>query len=88
MRLFLSTMVVLVAVFFTLPIMAGGSTNICQDAAGHDGNTTAATFSGGNSTVMYTVINAAREVTSALKALPSKIEETLAAVEEPPEDLG
>jgi hypothetical protein len=53
----LGAAVALIAVFFAVPMVAGGSTDICQDVESHDVKTTALTITGTDSGPMYNVIN-------------------------------
>lgn len=48
---------VLVVIFFAVPIIAGGNTNICQDVESHNVSKTASSIAGGSSGPVYGVIN-------------------------------
>jgi hypothetical protein len=49
----------LIAVFFAVPMVAGGSTDVCQDVELHNVKTIALTITGTDSGMMYNVINSA-----------------------------
>lgn len=53
----LGTAFALVILFFAVPMVAGGSTDVCQAVESHDVKTTAQSISGSNSGTMYNVIN-------------------------------
>ena len=62
MNIFLGTSIlgavaVSVIVFFTVPIIADGNTNICQDVEAHNVKSTASNIAGGSSGPVYNVIN-------------------------------
>jgi hypothetical protein len=58
----LGVVVVLVIVFFAVPVIAGGNTNICQDVESHDVSNTASNITGSKSGVMYNVINSVGQI--------------------------
>jgi hypothetical protein len=58
----LGAIVVLVILFFAIPVMASGSTNICQDVESHNVSKTASNIAGGSSGTMYNVINSVGQV--------------------------
>jgi len=49
--------IVLIVVFFAVPMAVGGSTNACQALEKHNVSNTASSIAGGNSGVVYGVIN-------------------------------
>lgn len=49
--------VIAVAVFFIVPMAAGGSANVCQALEKHDVSNTASNIAGGKSGPVYGVIN-------------------------------
>ncbi len=58
----IGAIIVLVVLFFAVPIIAGGSTNICQDVEAHDVSKTASNIAGSSSGTMYNVINSVGQV--------------------------
>ncbi len=58
----IGAIIVLIVVFFAVPVIAGGSTNICQDVESHDVSKTASNVAGNNSGVVYNVINSVGQV--------------------------
>lgn len=64
MRLVLAAAIACAALFFAVPIVAGGSTDVCQDVALHDvqGNAPAGRMS--TSSTMYNVMDSAATVGS------------------------
>jgi hypothetical protein len=57
MKAILGALVAIVILFFAVPMLAGGSTNVCKDVESHDVKTTASTITGTNSGPVYNVIN-------------------------------
>lgn len=53
----IGAIIILVVLFFAVPIIAGGSTNICQDVESHNVSKTASSIAGGTSGPVYGVIN-------------------------------
>jgi hypothetical protein len=53
----LGAVVALVILFFAVPMIAGGSTNICKDVESHNVSKTASSIAGGNTGPVYGVIN-------------------------------
>jgi hypothetical protein len=53
----IGAVIVLVVLFFAVPVIAGGSTNICQDVESHNVSKTASSIAGGSSGPVYGVIN-------------------------------
>lgn len=53
----IGAIVILIAVFFIVPMAVGGSTNICQAVEKHNVSNTAANIAGGHSGPVYGVIN-------------------------------
>lgn len=53
----LGVIAALVILFFAVPMIAGGSTNICKDVAVHNVKSTAAGITGTTSGPVYNVIN-------------------------------
>jgi len=49
--------IILIAVFFIVPMAVGGSTNACQALAKHNVSNTASSIAGGSSGPVYGVIN-------------------------------
>jgi hypothetical protein len=62
MKILVSAIVALVIVFFAVPILVGGSTNVCQDVEVHNVKTTASNITGTNSGPMYNVINSVGQI--------------------------
>lgn len=58
----LGTAFALAVLFFAVPIVVGGSTDICQDVEVQNVSTTASNIAGGNSGPMYSVINTAGQL--------------------------
>ncbi len=58
----IGAIIVLVVLFFAVPIIAGGNTNICQDVESHNVSKTASNIAGSNSGVVYNVINSVGQV--------------------------
>lgn len=57
MKILAGALVALIVLFFAVPIVAGGSTNICQDVELHNVKNTASTITGTNAGPVYNVIN-------------------------------
>ena len=57
MKIAAGVIVLLVAIFFIVPMVAGGSTNICQALEKHNVSDTASSIAGGQSGPVYGVIN-------------------------------
>jgi hypothetical protein len=57
MRTAIAAIIVLVALFFVIPMAIGGSTNACQALEKHDVSNTASSIAGGHSGPVYGVIN-------------------------------
>lgn len=57
MKAIAGIVVILVAVFFIVPMVAGGSANVCQALAKHNVSNTASSVAGGSSGPVYGVIN-------------------------------
>ncbi len=53
----IGAIIVLVILFFAVPVIAGGNTNICQDVESHNVSKTASGIAGGSSGPVYGVIN-------------------------------
>jgi len=53
----LGAIIILIAVFFIVPMAVGGSTNACQALEKHDVSNTASSIAGGSSGPVYGVIN-------------------------------
>jgi hypothetical protein len=58
----LATIGVIVILFFAVPVVAGGSTNICQDVESHNVSKTASNIAGSSSGTVYNVINSVGQV--------------------------
>ncbi len=58
MRGLLAVIVLLVIVFFGVPMVAAGTTNACQALERHDVSNTAANVAGGTSGPVYNTVNA------------------------------
>jgi hypothetical protein len=58
----LGVIAMLVILFFAVPVIAGGSTNICQDVESHNVSKTASNITGTSSGPMYNVINSVGQV--------------------------
>jgi len=58
----IGAIIVLIVLFFAVPIIAGGSTNICQDVEAHDVSKTASNVAGSSSGAVYNVINSVGQV--------------------------
>jgi hypothetical protein len=57
MRITLGAIIVLIAIFFLVPMFAGGSMDACQALEKHNVSNTASSIAGGSSGVVYGVIN-------------------------------
>lgn len=57
MKIVAGIVVLLIAVFFIVPMVAGGSTNVCQALEKHNVSNTASNIAGGTSGPVYGVIN-------------------------------
>jgi hypothetical protein len=57
MKIAASIIIVLVAIFFIVPMVAGGSANVCQALEKHNVSSTASNVAGGTSGPVYGVIN-------------------------------
>ncbi len=57
MKTVIGAVIVLIAVFFIVPMAVGGSTNACQALEKHDVSNTASSIAGGTSGPVYGVIN-------------------------------
>jgi hypothetical protein len=57
MKAALGVIIVLIAVFFAVPMVVGGSTNACQALEKHNVSSTASSIAGGSSGPVYGVIN-------------------------------
>lgn len=57
MRLIFGAIVVLIVIFFAVPMIAGGSMNACQALEKHNISTAASNIAGGTSGPVYGVIN-------------------------------
>jgi hypothetical protein len=57
MKLVLGAIVVLIVIFFAVPMIAGGSMNACQALEKHNISTAASNIAGGASGPVYSVIN-------------------------------
>jgi hypothetical protein len=57
MKIAAGVIVFLIAAFFFVPMIAGGSTNICQALEKHDVSSAASNIAGGKSGPVYGVIN-------------------------------
>ena len=62
LKYILGAVIVLAVVFFAVPIVMGGSTNICQDVESHNVKSAAANIAGSPSGPVYNVINAVGQV--------------------------
>ncbi len=57
MRSVIGVIIILIAIFFLVPMAVGGSTNICQAVEKHNVSNTAASVAGGHSGPVYGVVN-------------------------------
>jgi hypothetical protein len=57
MKTLIGAIIVLIAVFFLVPMVVGGSTNLCQAVEQHNVSKTASSIAGGSSGPVYGVIN-------------------------------
>lgn len=57
MKVAAGIIILLIAVFFLVPMIAGGSANICQALEKHNVSSTASNIAGGKSGPVYGVIN-------------------------------
>lgn len=57
MKIVVGIIVILVAIFFIVPMVVGGSANICQALEQHNVSKTASSIAGSNSGPIYGVIN-------------------------------
>jgi hypothetical protein len=57
MKTAIGAIIVLIAVFFIVPMAVGGSTNACQALEKHNVSNTASSIAGGSSGPVYGVIN-------------------------------
>lgn len=57
MRVAAGVIILLVAIFFFVPMIAGGSTDLCQAVEKHNVSATASHIAGGTSGPVYGVIN-------------------------------
>ena len=57
MKIIAGVIVLLLAAFFIVPMVAGGSANLCQALEQHNVRNAAASIAGGNSGPVYGVIN-------------------------------
>jgi hypothetical protein len=57
MRTLVGAIVILIAIFFIVPMAVGGSTNACQALEKHNVSTTASGIAGGSSGPVYGVMN-------------------------------
>ena len=57
MKTIIGAIVILIAVFFLVPMVVGGSTNACQALEKHNVSNTASSIAGGSSGPIYGVIN-------------------------------
>jgi hypothetical protein len=57
MKTLIGAVIVLIAVFFLVPMVVGGSTNLCQAVEQHNVSKTASNIAGGSSGPVYGVIN-------------------------------
>jgi hypothetical protein len=57
MKITIGIIAILVAVFFFVPMMVGGSANVCQALEKHNVSNTASSIAGGTSGPVYGVIN-------------------------------
>ncbi len=55
---FLGAAFAILIAFFVVPMVAGGSTDICKDVESHDVQSAASSIAGNDSGAMYNVINA------------------------------
>ncbi|WP_297489254.1 hypothetical protein [Acidocella sp.] len=68
MKVFLGTAAILIALAFVVPMVAGGSADICLDVMMNGGSLTAAPVTDGNSAIMYSVIDSTTESGNAVHA--------------------
>jgi cobalamin synthase len=57
MKTLIGAVIVLIAVFFLVPMVVGGSTNLCQAVEQHNVSKTASNIAGGSTGPVYGVIN-------------------------------
>jgi len=57
LKIVAGAIILLIVVFFAVPMAVGGSTNACQALEKHNVSNTASSIAGGNSGVVYGVIN-------------------------------
>lgn len=73
MKALIGAAVVLVALFFVVPMIAGGSTNACQALGSHEVSNAAASIAGGKSGTVYNTINSVGQ-SSATGAVTTQVE--------------
>ena len=57
MKIIIGAIIILIALFFLVPMVVGGSTDACQALEKHNVSTTASSIAGGSSGPIYGVIN-------------------------------
>jgi hypothetical protein len=57
MKTLIGAVIILIAVFFLVPMAVGGSTNVCQAVEQHNVSKTASNIAGGSSGPVYGTIN-------------------------------